>query len=148
MGGDDSQKLLPWRGIYSPPGRKPPAHCRINMVTEPAVGILAGGTTTILGQSGRGFSHRPPGSFLESRGGMRSPGICGVCDSASEGEAAHEFLTPHILGGSEGGQEFIDRAKTAAAKMRVRHRFDGFQLLGWVCFQIHFGGLHLRVPEP
>lgn len=27
MGGDDSQKLLPWRGSYSPPGRgKPPAH--------------------------------------------------------------------------------------------------------------------------
>jgi hypothetical protein len=25
MGGDDSQKLLPWRGIYSSPGRKPPA---------------------------------------------------------------------------------------------------------------------------
>jgi hypothetical protein len=25
MGGDDSQKLLPWRGSYSPPGRKPPA---------------------------------------------------------------------------------------------------------------------------
>ena len=26
MGGDDSQKLLSWRGIHSPPGRKPPAH--------------------------------------------------------------------------------------------------------------------------
>ena len=26
MGGDDSQKLLPWRGIHSSPGRKPPAH--------------------------------------------------------------------------------------------------------------------------
>jgi DNA-binding NtrC family response regulator len=25
MGGDDSQKLLPWRGIHSSPGRKPPA---------------------------------------------------------------------------------------------------------------------------
>ena len=25
MGGDDSQKLLPWREIYSSPGRKPPA---------------------------------------------------------------------------------------------------------------------------
>jgi hypothetical protein len=25
MGGDDSQKLLPWRGAYSSPGRKPPA---------------------------------------------------------------------------------------------------------------------------
>ena len=28
MGGDDSQKLLPWRGSYSPPGRKPPAQLR------------------------------------------------------------------------------------------------------------------------
>src|ERR1035437_9236246 len=27
MGGDDSQKLLPWRGTYSSPGRgRPPAH--------------------------------------------------------------------------------------------------------------------------
>jgi len=31
MGGDDSQKLLPWRGIYSSPGRsKPPALNNIN----------------------------------------------------------------------------------------------------------------------
>jgi hypothetical protein len=30
MGGDDSQKLLPWRGIHSSPGRKPPAHDKIN----------------------------------------------------------------------------------------------------------------------
>ncbi len=30
MGGDDSQKLLPWRGIISSPGRKPPAHYEIN----------------------------------------------------------------------------------------------------------------------
>ena len=36
MGGDDSQKLLPWRGIYSSPGRKPPAHYEINTVTETA----------------------------------------------------------------------------------------------------------------
>jgi O-acetyl-ADP-ribose deacetylase (regulator of RNase III) len=28
MGGDDSQKLLPWRGIHSPPRRKPPAPLR------------------------------------------------------------------------------------------------------------------------
>ncbi len=34
MGGDDSQKLLPWRGIYSPPGRKPPAHYEINTVRK------------------------------------------------------------------------------------------------------------------
>jgi hypothetical protein len=30
MGGDDSQKLLPWRGMHSSPGRnKAPAQCRI-----------------------------------------------------------------------------------------------------------------------
>jgi hypothetical protein len=40
MGGDDSQKLLPWRGIHSSPGRKPPAHYRINTVTETTVGFL------------------------------------------------------------------------------------------------------------
>ena len=34
MGGDDSQKLLPWRGSYSPPGRKPPAHYRIDTVAQ------------------------------------------------------------------------------------------------------------------
>ena len=39
MGGDDSQKLLPWRGIHSSPGRKPPAQLRINTVTESAIGI-------------------------------------------------------------------------------------------------------------
>jgi hypothetical protein len=35
MGGDDSQKLLPWRGIHSSPGRsKPPARCKINTLTQ------------------------------------------------------------------------------------------------------------------
>jgi len=33
-GGDDSQKLLPRRGSYSPPGRKPPAQLRINTLTQ------------------------------------------------------------------------------------------------------------------
>ncbi len=97
-----------------------------------------------------GAREKLPYLYAEHRiwGGMRSSGICGVCDSTTAGEAAHEFLAPHILWGSEGGQEFIDRAEVAAAKMRVRHRFDGFQLLGWVCFQIHFRGLHLCVPKP
>jgi hypothetical protein len=67
MGGDDSQKLLPWRGIRSPPGRgKPPAHCRINTVTETAKNLDG---TTIPGQSGYGLSYSLPGSFLESTGG-------------------------------------------------------------------------------
>src|ERR1022692_2437088 len=39
MGGDDSQKLLHWRGPTPPPARKPPAQLRINKVTEPSVGI-------------------------------------------------------------------------------------------------------------
>src|ERR1035437_8477479 len=43
MGGDDSQKLLPWRGIHSSPGRKPPAQLRINNVTETAGWNLARG---------------------------------------------------------------------------------------------------------
>ena len=34
MGGDDSQKLLPWRGAYSPPGRRPPVHCKLNTLTQ------------------------------------------------------------------------------------------------------------------
>src|ERR1035437_6946054 len=41
MGGDDSQKLLPWREIHSSPGRKPPAQLRINNVTETAGWNLA-----------------------------------------------------------------------------------------------------------
>src|SRR5262249_45850867 len=35
MGGDDSQKLLPWRGDYFSPGRnKPPAHSKINTLAQ------------------------------------------------------------------------------------------------------------------
>jgi hypothetical protein len=35
MGGHDSQRLLPWRGIHSSPGpRKPPAHHRITNLTQ------------------------------------------------------------------------------------------------------------------
>jgi len=35
MGGDDSQKLLPWRGLHSSPGRsKPPAHYEINTLSQ------------------------------------------------------------------------------------------------------------------
>ena len=41
MGGDDSLKLLPGRGSYSPPGRgRPPAHCKIdNLPQSLRVGI-------------------------------------------------------------------------------------------------------------
>ncbi len=44
MGGDDSQKLLPWRGIHSSPGRKPPAQ-QINTVTETPRGFSPGTTS-------------------------------------------------------------------------------------------------------
>jgi len=99
---------------------------------------------------------KPPENVRERHLGQswKADAVCGVQEYAEcaapppFGEAAHEFLAPHILWRPEGGQEFIDRAEVAAAKMRVRHRFDGFQLLGWVCFQVHFRGLHLCVPEP
>ena len=43
MGGDDSQKLLPWRGIYSSPGRKPPAQLPKSTISlKLAVGISRG----------------------------------------------------------------------------------------------------------
>jgi hypothetical protein len=34
MGGDDSQKLLALERMYSSPGRKPPAHCKINNLPQ------------------------------------------------------------------------------------------------------------------
>jgi hypothetical protein len=35
MGADDSQKLLPWSGTYSPLGRsKPPAHGKSNFSSK------------------------------------------------------------------------------------------------------------------
>ena len=34
MGGDDSQKLLPWRGIYSSPGRSKPPVLEINTLAQ------------------------------------------------------------------------------------------------------------------
>jgi hypothetical protein len=58
------------------------------------------------------------------------------------------FLTPHILLASERGKEFIDGAEMAPPKMGVGHGLDGFQLLCWICSQVDFSSLHLRVPEP
>ena len=34
MGGNDSQKLLPWRGMYSSPGRKLAAHGKIDTLPQ------------------------------------------------------------------------------------------------------------------
>ena len=63
MGGDNSQKLLPWRGIISLPGRKPPAPYEINTVTDNDARFFLGLPSRIA------LSYRLPGSFLESRGG-------------------------------------------------------------------------------
>ena len=40
MGGDDSQKLLPWRGSYSSPGPKPPAHSKPILYKNPLPGTI------------------------------------------------------------------------------------------------------------
>ena len=66
MGGDDSQKLLPRRGVHSSPGRKPPAQLTKSTISL----ILAVGLSRALpGHSGYGLSYSPSGSFLESTGG-------------------------------------------------------------------------------
>jgi hypothetical protein len=62
MGGDDSQKLLPWRGILSSPGRKPPAPYEINTVTKTAPRFARLPAELWL-------SYKLPGSFLASTGG-------------------------------------------------------------------------------
>ncbi len=46
MGGDDSQKLRPWRGTISSPGRsRPPAHNRINTVAQTQLFLAASAGT-------------------------------------------------------------------------------------------------------
>ena len=89
MGGDDSQKLLPWRGIHSSPGRKPPAQLRINNVTETAgwnlaltppslAGLAVASATGRLGH----FWKAHPGQFWRApkgraaRGSPRWPPVC------------------------------------------------------------------------
>jgi glycerol uptake facilitator-like aquaporin len=73
MGGDDSQKLLPWRGAYSSPGRKPPAHYEFNTVTENCRRDLARATIPRPASPGAWLSYRLPGLFLESRPGSLLP---------------------------------------------------------------------------
>ena len=68
MGGDDSQKLLSWRGSTSSQGANLRLNYEINNVTDTALGNLARGTPSFC-RSGRGLSYRLPGSFLEDRGG-------------------------------------------------------------------------------
>ena len=66
MGGDDSQKLRPWRGICSSPGRnKPPAHSKINTVMENYGGRPAP-DATFSGQPGRGSATDCLGHFWKA----------------------------------------------------------------------------------
>ena len=69
MGGDDSQKLLLWRGSTPLQGANLRLNYEINNVTETAGWNLALATTTVPALLGRGLSYRPPGSFLESTPG-------------------------------------------------------------------------------
>jgi len=72
MGGDHSQKLLPWRGTYSSPGRsKPPAHREITTVTDDTTPLRAADQQKMLTYGGVGhfwkagaghFSKAPKGS--------------------------------------------------------------------------------------
>ena len=75
MGGDDSQKLLPWRGILllsraQTSGSLRNQHCNGNGATFCAAAELW-------------LSYRPPGSLLESRGGSLLPRaeVPGIRDS-------------------------------------------------------------------
>jgi len=67
MGGDDSQKLLSWRGSTPLQGANLRLYYEINNVTDTALGNLARGTPSFC-RSGRGLSS-DHGSLLESRGG-------------------------------------------------------------------------------
>src|ERR1039458_7826963 len=82
MGGDDSQKLLPWRGIHSSPGRKPPAQLRINNVTETAgwnlaltppslAGLAVASATGRLGH----FWKAHPGQFWRAPKAQKAAGL-------------------------------------------------------------------------
>src|SRR5207247_6803285 len=67
MGGDDSQKLLPWRGICSSPGRKPPAHYEINTVAENcAMGNLPTPPSPDKARPGRGSATGGLGHFWQA----------------------------------------------------------------------------------
>jgi hypothetical protein len=49
------------------------------------------------------------------------------------GKAALEVSAPHILVVLQRSEEFIDGAEMATTEMRVCHRLDDFELLGWIC---------------
>ena len=65
MGGDDSQKLTPWRGIYSSPGHsKPPAHSKINSNGKLRWGCR--GVLRFLAKPGRGSATDCLGHFWKA----------------------------------------------------------------------------------
>jgi hypothetical protein len=85
MGGDDSQKLLPWRGSYSSPGRKPPAPLRINTLTQTRHPIRrddwrVNGVVCGLGEYLRGSATGRLGHSWKAQAGhsWRAPKIGGV----------------------------------------------------------------------
>src|SRR5580693_10721505 len=92
MGGDDSQKLLPRRGLYSSPGPKPPVQLRTNTLTynrysdpprrlAPVVGSI------VPSPPPPGLSYRPPGSFSERKGGSLL--VCAEAQEGKQGRYSH-----------------------------------------------------------
>src|SRR5437660_6359892 len=99
MGGDDSQKLLPWRGIYFPSGAQTSgSNYEINNVTETAVGIswvppplaslaLASATARLghFWKAQAGQFCRAPKSLASSRGRRGVPGENSDFESLNRG---------------------------------------------------------------
>ena len=74
MGGDDSQKLLPWRGTYSSPGRKnlrlmPNQHCNGKLKLEsrgqPPPSVAGPAVASATGRLGHSWKAQP-GQFWKA----------------------------------------------------------------------------------
>ena len=57
MGGDDSQKLLPWRGPFPLRGHETPAYANLNTLTQAPTGVTSIPKTT-TGYVSAGASQR------------------------------------------------------------------------------------------
>ena len=93
MGGDDSQKLLPWRGINLLSGAQTSGSQQINTVTETAGSDRGHSSRTAQVMA---LSYRLTGSFLESRSGS-------ILASAEAVEAAVAFPRAAIVPGHHSG---------------------------------------------
>ena len=72
MGGDDSQKLLPRRGVHSSPGRKPPAQLPKSTISlKLAVGISMSGQAGLMASATARLGHS-----------CKAPVVCGVLEYA------------------------------------------------------------------